>query len=428
MISQSDRETLRSLAGRYMELAAEPVMDERRAAWRAVHDLKGTRPVILIESGWIDGFVRPEELECEDPFLRVVEQNLRTTIRHAELIGDDLIVEPYYRIGWRLELSDYGVPVEMQAPACTVGVSIGYKFNFPIDTPERIDELRPRQFRVDRERSLRFHSMLDDAFGDVLPVRLANYDPFIYEYGLEEVGDTTFVGNFFFGLMWQVYRFIGNDRLLYWVYDHPEAVHRLMRYMLDDRLALMDFLEREGLLVPNTDNQMAGPRAYGYVSDLPEPCDDRPARTRDVWGWAEAQEAEPFSPAMYGEFVLPYLAEMAQRFGLVYYGCCERVDDRIEQIIDAMPNLRSVSVSGWSDFQRMADTLGRRYVYSRKPVPAHLSGPSPNWELLESDMRDTYTAARDCNLEILYRDVYTTNGDLDRLPRWVEMTKSVFQM
>ena len=40
------------------------------------------------------------------------------------------------------------------------------------------------------------------------------------------------------------------------------------------------------------------------------------------------------------------------------------------------------------------------------------------------DLRDL----QDCNLEILYRDIYTINGERSRLRRWVDMTKSVFQM
>lgn len=230
------------------------------------------------------------------------------------------------------------------------------------------------------------------------------------------------------GIAWQVYRFIGNQGLLYWVYDAPDAIHRLMSYMLDDRVRLFDYLEQEGLLARNTDNQMAGPRSYGYVSDLPEPDAEEKVGLKDLWAWAESQESEAMSPAMYQEFFLPYLARLAQRFGLVYYGCCERVDDRLEMIIDAIPNLRSVSVSGWSDLAKTAAILGKNYVYSRKPTPAHISGPSPNWDLLEKDLKATYAAARDCNVELLFRDVYTTCGDRSRLRRWVEMTKSIFQM
>ena len=43
-------------------------------------------------------------------------------------------------------------------------------------------------------------------------------------------------------------------------------------------------------------------------------------------------------------------------------------------------------------------------------------------------MKDTHAATKNANLEILFRDVYTTNGDRGRLKRWVEMTKAIFQI
>ncbi|MGD0088875.1 MAG: hypothetical protein ABSE73_03050 [Planctomycetota bacterium] len=427
MISQKDRQIIRDLAARWRALAALPVMQERKRLWKAVHDLKAERPVILFETAWIEGYVADCEILCGDPFLRTVEKNMRVTLRQAGELGDDLVVEPYYRLGWRMKFSDYGVPVTIHA-APGAEKSIAYTFNFPIASPKDIARLRQRSFAVDREKSLRLKSTLEEVMGDILPVRLGNYDPFAYEFDVGEFGDLGFNGNFFFGLTWQVYRFIGNQGLLYWVYDAPEAIHRLMSYMLEDRIRLFEYLEKEGLLALNSDNQMAGPRSYGYVSDLPEPDSPRPVSLKDLWGWAESQESECISPAMYKEFILPYLARLSQKFGLVYYGCCERVDDRLQMIVEAIPNLRSVSVSGWSHPSRTAEILGKRYVFSRKPTPAHISGSDPNWELLEKDMRDTYAAARDCNLELLYRDVYTTCGDRSRLRRWVEMTRAIFQM
>ena len=427
MLSTNDRTIIRELATKWMEWAANPVMDERKRAWRAVHDLKSERPVILFETDWIEGFVGEDELLCQDPLLRSVEKNMRIKLRQADELGDDIVIEPHYILGWRMVFSDYGVPVEIHS-ANRPKESMAYKFSFPIATPEDIQKLKPRTLRVDRDESLRRKEILEDAIGDILPVKLGNYDPFAYEFDVGEYGDLGFNGNFFFGLTWQVYRFIGNDGLLYWVYDAPDAIHELMTYMLEDRIRLFDFFEKQGLLAPNTDSQMAGPRMYGYASDLPDAGSEEPVTLKKLWGWAESQEAEPLSPAMYQEFVLPYLAKLSERFGLVYYGCCERVDDRLEAIMEAIPNLRSVSVSGWSDFQKTADMLGRDYVYSRKPIPAHISGPSPNWDLLEKDMRDTYAATKDSHIELLYRDVYTINGDLARLRKWVDMTKSIFGM
>ncbi len=427
MISQKDRTVIRELAAKRMEFASLPVMQERKRLWKAVHDLKAERPVILFETDWIEGFVEDREIRCEHPFLRSVERSMRITLRHAEELGDDIVVEPYHRLGWRMAFSDYGVPVEIRSAVCPEP-SIAYSFSFPIAAPEDIDKLRNRTIAVDREETLRRKETLEDVMGDILPVKVGNYDPFIYEFDVGEFGDLGFNGNFFFGLTWQLYRFIGNQGLLYWVYDAPEAIHKLMSYMLDDRIAVFAYLEQEGLLALNTDNQMAGPRSYGYVSDLPESNGHEKVTLKDLWGWAESQEFESVSPDMYKEFVLPYLAKLSERFGLVYYGCCERVDDRLEMIMDAIPNLRSVSVSGWSDFAKVAEMLGRNYVYSRKPVPANISGPNPDWNALEEDMKKTYAVARDCNVEILYRDVYTTNGDRSRLRQWVDMTKAIFQM
>jgi hypothetical protein len=427
MIAQKDRQIIQELATKWREFASLPVMQERKRLWKAVHDLRAERPVILFETGWIDGYVADSVLRCEDPFLRSVEKDMRITLRQAEELGDDLVIEPYYRLGWKMTFSDYGVPVEIRSPPGSEK-SIAYSFSFPIATPQDISKLRRRSIAVDREKTRRLQELLADVLGDLLPIRVGNYDPFVYEFNVGEFGDLGFTGTFFFGLTWQVFRFIGNQGLLYWVHDAPEAIHKLMSYLLEDRISLFEYLEKENILVPNTDNQMAGPRSYGYVSALPEPDSRGKVTLKDLWGWAESQEFESISPAMYKEFVLPYLARLSARFGLVYYGCCERVDDRLEMIIEAIPNLRSVSVSGWSHFARTAEILGKNYVFSRKPTPAYLSGSSPDWSALEQDMRNTYQAARDCNLEILFRDVYTTNGDRSRLRRWVDMTRSIFQM
>ena len=413
MIAAKDRNTIRELAKKWMELASQPVMNERKKLWKAVHDLKSERPVILVETSPIEGYVSPAELRCSDTFLRAVEKNMVDNVRHAEEVGDDIVFEPYYRIGWQLDISDFGVPVEMKPATTAQGdQSLGYSFNFPIKKPEDIKKLKKRTFAVDREKTMKSKEMLEDLMGDMLPVKVANYDPFA-----GELGNNEWTGMFFFGLTWQVYRFIGNDGLLYWLYDAPDTIHWLMEFMYDDR---------EKLIEVNTDSQMAGPRSYGYVSDLPPPDYEGEVTLKHLWGWAESQEATIISPKMYKEFVLPYLAQLSSRFGRVYYGCCEPVDDRLELIMEAIPNLRSVSVSGWADFEKVGEMLGKKYVYSRKPTPSYMSGAQPDWELMEEDMKKTYAATKDCNVEILVRDLYTIEGDRPRLRKWVDMTKSIF--
>ncbi|MHC4743199.1 MAG: hypothetical protein ACYS8Z_14890, partial [Planctomycetota bacterium] len=211
MVSRKDRIIIRELATKWMEMASLPVMDERKRLWKAVHNLRAERPVLLFETGWIEGFVEQTEILCEDPFLRRIEQSMRITLRHAEELGDDIVVEPYYRIGWRMNFSDYGVPVDILSAKHTEDSALAYSFSFPIAAPQDVNKLRKRTISVDRQRSLMFKEMLEDTMGDILPVKLGSYDPFIYEFNDAEFGDSGFNGNFFFGLTWQVYRFIGNQ-------------------------------------------------------------------------------------------------------------------------------------------------------------------------------------------------------------------------
>ena len=422
IVHTSERDRLRNLAARLREEAEKPVMAERKRQWRALRDLRPERPMILFETGSVEGFTTPEELQCADPFLRAVERNMVETIRHAEELGDDIVVDPWFRLGWQMDIPGFGIDVRMESGYDEKNdASLGYTFNFPIKSPADLASLRERSFGVDREKTAGLKAVLEDTFGDILPTRVGNYDHF-----MGPAGDEAFCGCFFLGLTWQIFRFIGNDSLLYWFYDEPETIHALMRYMRDDRIALYRFLEREGLLVPNTDTQMAGPRAYGYVSDLPGPDSGGPSRLNQLWCWAEAQETVGISPAMYGEFILPYLSEITDMFGLVYYGCCEPIHDRLELVMKEIPNLRSVSVSGWSDLEKVAEMMGKRYVYSRKPTPALVSGENPPWELARDDMVRTYRATKDSCVELLFRDVYTVGSQLGRLKEWVSMTKAIF--
>lgn len=421
MVEQQERNTLRALATRWMEHAANPIMAERRRLWRAVKDLRMERPVILVETCMLPDYIGHDEMFCQDPYLRNIEKSLFEIVRHADEIGDDIVVEPYFRIPWELQMSDYGVPLVAHHASATDGSDVGYTFDFGVQSEADVDKLHLRTRCVDRELSLRRLDLLLDIFGDILPVRLGGYDWFDPDPGYRP-----WLGNVYGALTMDLFKMIGNKNLLYWVYDNPALIHRLMKLIRDDRIDHFQFLEREGLLYRNSDAWMPCPGSYGYVSDLPAPTDhDENVKLKDCWVWVEAQECQPISPKMFGEVFLPYVAELAKMGGLAYWGCCEQIHDRFEYIAAAIPNLRGVSVSGWSNPFKTAELLGKKYVYSRKPTPAYISGSNPDWELVEKDVRDTLTAARDCNLELCFRDIYTVNGDRGRLKQWVDMTRGL---
>jgi hypothetical protein len=404
-MNNHDREILRRLASRWMELANQPVMAERKRLWTALKDLRAERPMVLFETGSLENYVAEAELECADPFFRGVERQMRWTIRHAEEVGDDIVIEPCWRMGWHVDASGYGVDIPFKRAEDVEGGHVAYAYEHPLRAPQDVNRLQPRTWRVDREKTRQQWERLTDTFGDVLPVVL---------HGTRGM---------FAGLTQDLFKLIGNDNLMMWTYDEPQTLHRLMSYLRDDRIAFFGWLEREGLLGSNNNSTIVGGGSPGLTTALPS-APDRTTHLHDLWIWMESQEAVGISPAMFSEFFLPYMAEVGNRFGLVYYGCCEPVHDRWDLVWEAMPNVRAVSVSPWCNMRTLAEKVGRNCVLSRKPKPWAISGNAADWDTLRQDVDETLAAARDCNLEIIFRDVYRIGGDRSRLRQWVEMARA----
>lgn len=416
-ISEKDRERLRILANQWMEIACSSDIDSKKKHWKALRDLKPIKPMILFETFSISGFVTDNDLLCEDEILRNAERTFIYGIKQYRQVQDDIVLEKYFRLPWRILRSNYGVKiVEHHATD-----SMGYVSNFPIQTPDDLGKLKKRTFFVDREGTLTLKQALEDIFGDILPVKVGNYDNFF-----NDIGFNPFTGNNFIGVTMDAFKLTGNDNLMLWPYDYPEAMHSLMRFLTDDRIRFFRWMKDEGLLDFNSDNQFAGPSGYGYVSDLPAINSYKTPEFKDLWVWPESQETTMVSPQIFDEFYLKYIAEVANMFGLSYYGCCEALDDRFEQIRKALPNLRTVSVSGWNDFEKIAEQIGKDYVYCRKPTPSLISN-NANWELIEKDLKDTYKAIKHhgCAVELVVRDVYDINGEMDRIAEWVKLAKKI---
>jgi hypothetical protein len=405
-MDNNDRQVLRDLAGRWSDLASLPVMAERKRQWTALKDLHAERPMVLFETWTLENYVAEDELLCRAEQSRRAERRLREVIRQAEEIGDDYVVEPYFPIYWRIGSDGYGVALHAEHAVDVQGGNIAYAYDYPLQTPADVDRLRPRTWWVDREQTERDAAELDEAIGDLLPVILKG------------------TGGHWAALTQDLFKLIGNNNLLLWTYDAPEALHRIMAYLRDDRIARFRWMEQEGLLRLNNAFEIVGSGSPGYTTALPQPDFDGRVRVRDLWAWMESQETTMISPRMFTDLFLPYMADVSREFGLIYYGCCEPVHDRWEPIYEAIPNIRAVSISPWCDMRAMAEKVGKNVVLARKPKPWPISGESPDWDALEQDIDETVAAMGHCNLEIVYRDVYRINGDRDRLRHWAELVRS----
>lgn len=393
-----DKTRLRALAGRYAELLHSPSAAQKKKDWTALHDLHPRRPMFLLETALMPDFVKEEDLCCEDGFLRRTERELLHAVRHAELIGDDYVLQDYFPVPWKIGCGDYGVGLQYEVNPNTHAIVA----NHPLRDPQEVKRLKPRAFWVDRASTLAEKEELAQIFGDLLPVR--------------EAGPLTHVP----GLTRRLFDLIGPENMYFWPYDEPESFHAVMRYLTDDSLAFYEFLCREGLLSANNGAQMAGSGSYGFTQDLPS----QGVRSMgQVWGWVESQETSTVSPAMFEEFVLPYLAEISRKFGLVYYGCCEQLHDRWERIERKIGNIRSVSVSPWSDVGKMHEFLGKRYVFSKKLTPQYLSVDEPDFRLLREEAVGALRVRKDAGIELIYRDIYQFKN-AEKFQKWAQMMRA----
>ena len=416
LLSEPDVRILRSLAERKARIAASALNAERRELWLRHNSLGHVRPMILAEIGGVMDEALPEtELQCVDEWARQIERSIRAELCEHEVLQDDHVLEPWVACNWKVEATPYvdASETRVHVPKRDDGKIGARRWDPPIKNLSRdFGKLRPRTFTVDRPGTHAEKARLEAVFGDILPVHIR--------------------GTYWwtFGMTWTAIDLIGLENLMLFMYDDPDGLHRLMRFLHDDLVAFSSWLEREGLLTLNNGSDYTGSGSRGHSHELPAPGfapsgeaePFGPARTRDLWLLLESQETVGVGPDQFESFIFPYQLELATRFGLVYYGCCEPVHSRWH-VLKRIPNLRAVSVSPWADEELMAEATAGRCVYSRKPNPAQVSTEVFDESAIRADIRKTLTVAADCDVEIIMKDVHTLAGHPERLARWVRLAR-----
>jgi len=334
--------------------------------------------------------------------LRVWEMYLRKEIHWAESFKDDKVIEPFLNVPYHYTNSGYGLEEKV------VGGSDGgsFKYDHPIkDYIEDFHKLRFQEVTVDYKTTDKVLSLAHDLFDGILTVRLKG----IWWWTL--------------GMTWDFIRLRGLDNLMLDMLIYPEYLHKTMAFLRDATLHKLDFLEENGLLGINTHGSYVGSGGFGWTNQLPQDgFIGSKVRTKDMWGFCESQETVGVSPEMFGEFILPYQIPIMERFGLNCYGCCEPLDLRWS-LLKNIRGLRRVSVSPWADVNKMAEYLGKEFIYSRKPSPTPLADPDPDWDELRAGMRAFLRATRDCVVEIIMKDNHTLGKNPDNARIWCQMVR-----
>ena len=409
-ITSDERRYLRELARKQAEYAALPVMAERTALWRRHNALQGERPVVVMEMGTFERDMLPEPKCTSSAAIEIERSLLRPIISHEE-IDDDKVVPDHFSVNWRISLDEFGIEIPTDRAEDAQGRAIAYHWQHPIKTLKQdFGKLKPATFSVDREGTLAWKAFAEEVLGDILPVVIKNHSLAWHA-----------------ALCAKVVRLMSLEQMMYAMVDEPDELQALMGYLRDNLLAYAKWQEREGLLTLNNGNDYAGAGSYGFTTELPteEYRQTGQVTTHDLWLNINSQETVSISPRMYGRFVFPYYRDLCEPFGLVYYGCCEPVHDIWKDYVSKLPHLRKVSISAWCNEEFMGEALrGSQVIYSRKPSPNFVGvGTTFDAEGFRAHIEKTLRAARGCEAEIIFRDIYTVSGDRTKPGQAVRITR-----
>ncbi|MBR6808378.1 MAG: hypothetical protein IKM46_08375 [Clostridia bacterium] len=405
IISAKDREILRELANHQLELANSPENEEIMKKWDCIAKGKMGAPTVrFLVSNFTNETIEPR-LRCEGEAAREIESQLLFTASGRDLFGDDTPITDEYVVKLNTWVMPFGNdPDLLRAKGENAK---GFHIN-PIieDLEDDFDKFKPGFFGADLSVTEEKISTAQDVFGDILHVKA----------GMDSL--TGAITNPLVHLM-------GMENYYVSMYDYPELLHQVMDNATRVFESYYDFLEEKGLLLPTNGVRAVAQESFAFNSELPT---DKAVKTTDVWGFLESQETTAVSPDTFAEFVFPYQERLAKRFGLLSYGCCERVDAIWPQI-SKWKNLRKLSVSPFNNEPQVGEYLrGTNVVYYSKPRSEFVTLPGPlDEDAIRGCFKKIAEAASGCMLEIAQREVGTIFRDYERGRRYVQLAKETVE-
>jgi len=405
-MNNNDTQIIRGLASRVAELSALPVMKEHVGLWKKLNSLKPERPMVAIDQVCWHEMNVDDELtpQCEDSECRQYEQELRRILYRWKHFPADMVIEPLIRVPKAIGGISLGISAHDETAVTDPDNDVvGHKYINQIHSMKDVEKVIIPIITHDKTETARRMEVAGELFSGILDVVEGGYDPYL------SVWDP-------------IATWMGVENALYAMVDMPEVIHALVSKIVSAYMSMLNQMEEQGLLCrPQPNIHCTG----AWTDELPaDGYNPLKPRTKDIWMFGLAQMFSTVSPEMFEEFEIEPCQPLYQRFGLVYYGCCDPLDIKMEQV-KKIKNVRKISSSPWVNEEKMAEQIGKQYVYSRKPNPAFLA-----WELFDegavrSHLMDTVKICRKygCPLEIILKDISTVKKDPSRLWRWSEIAK-----
>ena len=398
---------LRPLAQRYAEIAHLEIQKERIERYYRTNSMEEVRPVVLIdEVPW--GEINDAELrnQCEHEELLWIEERLRRSLYQWDHFQVDFVIPPVFRVEKRIRSSGIGMDVdEIQIQADTGTYAAAHEYKDQLQTDKDLERLKIPRITYDREGTERAAAVAEDVFSEFLPV---------------EVTGTTFLYH-----IWdQISLYRGVDALLTDLAQRPDFMHRTARKFMEIAAATLDQYLDLDLLDTNPLILHCTPAC---ARELPAPDFSGKVRAKDIWGRCAAQIFSAVSPQMHDEFDLAYNQELFGGCGLVYYGCCEPLDTKIDLLRKRFKNLRKISVTPWADPETAARNIRSDFVLAAKPNPAYVATPVYHAEPVEREISRYLDACErhGTTCEFVLKDISTIANNPRNLTQWADTVARV---
>ncbi len=401
MSAESDRNTIRDLAKEYRDICDNPVQEERRALGRRHNSLRLTRPLIYARAfAWHE--MPQSACTCRDPLLRHYEDFFRKNISWNNL-NDDSIFESWITIQAVTTCRGWGVDVPRTFSDEPGG---SFKVDYPLKTLSNIGKLRMPRHEIDEKSTSEAVERLHETVGDIITINLDRGPAYRMWTGdiATDLGYLRGIENFMIDMI-----------------DDPERLHRLLAFLRDGILRTHDEAEACGDWGLSAHQNQAMP----YAEELQDPAPNvNGIKRKEIWGYMAAQELTAVSPQMHDEFMLQYQLPILKHFGLVAYGCCEDLSQKID-ILRQIPNLRRIAVAPFASVPKCAEQIGRDYVISYRPSPTDMVGYGFNPDRIRKILRRDLHACRDLHVDITLKDVETVQSDPERVKKWLAIAREV---
>lgn len=395
----NDAKILKELGEKIAEIAHLPVQNEKRELWRKNNDLDPVRPMVYIDQLPWHELGKSDELknQCEDEFLRSIETELLRTLYRWKHFPCDMVVENRLDIPHEIQNLNYGIHILEDVRQTDASNDIvSHKYADQIDTQEKLEALQADKIWVDRKLDEEHFERCSEIFDGILPVRFAGVQ--IHA-----------------GVWDRIAQMKPAEAILWDIIDRPDFVKDIVKKFVDLTIATLDQCEEQGLLDPLAQYVHC---TGAYTDDLPK-LQGANVTAKNVWAFGMAQIFSTVSPDMHDEFEIELVRPLYERFGLLYYGCCEPLEDKID-IIRKLDNVRKISVSPWADAEKSAERMGKDYVMSFKSNPSYIATGGFDDACVKKNIRDAVRAAKGNNtpVEIILKDVSTVSYHLSHIDRW----------